>query len=214
MPFKTESDSVLLACVSFEPSNDGKWIFFAHALLKSARQKNSCCFFPSMHVYMHLASTFGCNFTMEIYISQKVRNLDKKTPAMSKAQRGRPCQKEHEGYRNIIPNLGVCWRGSNSSIKLIRCFCCPTTSPTDDICVGTLLFASNSSMFDVFSRTKMCESDSIRWYLRLISKKEPGSTQNCLRLLHLDPSDWAPTKTRSFPATCALAFRRNFAAKV
>ena len=65
-------------------------------------------------------------------------------------------KREHEGYRNIIPNLGVCWRGSNSSIKLIRCFCCPTTSPTDEIFVDILLFASNSSMFDVFSRAKMC----------------------------------------------------------
>ena len=42
IPFKAESDSLLLACVSFEPSNYGKRISFAHALLKSAGQKNTC----------------------------------------------------------------------------------------------------------------------------------------------------------------------------
>lgn len=46
IPFKAESDSLLLACVSFEPSNYGKRISFAHALLKSAGQKNTCWFFP------------------------------------------------------------------------------------------------------------------------------------------------------------------------
>lgn len=44
IPFKAESDSLLLACVSFESSNYGQRISFAHALLKSAGQKNTCCF--------------------------------------------------------------------------------------------------------------------------------------------------------------------------
>ena len=49
MPFKTESDSVLLACASFEPSNDGKRISFAHAYSNQLDKKKVAVFSPSMH---------------------------------------------------------------------------------------------------------------------------------------------------------------------
>ena len=74
--------------------------------------KKQLLFFPqACMVYMHLASTFGCNFTMKIYISPKVGNLDQKTPAMSKAQRGRPCQKGAWRIQKHHPQLGSLLEG-------------------------------------------------------------------------------------------------------
>lgn len=86
--------------------------------------KKQLLFFPqACMVYKHLASRSGCNFTHENIHLPKGRQLgQKKRQQCPRLKEVGLAKREHEGYRNIIPNLGVCWRGSNSSIKLIRCF--------------------------------------------------------------------------------------------